>query len=165
MSETNQTKPHTGGCYCGAVRFEAQGPVQFSTVCHCSICRRLQASALGAPVTFFPAGSLKITQGADRVTEFYSPKKYSRPFCSVCGTRLSIGFERSDPPLPVVGVYTTLLDDVIEAKRLEGPYVPANHIFYADRAYDVLDGKPKYVDSPASFGGSDQPLDDRGNPA
>jgi len=31
---------HTGGCHCGAVRFEARGAIEGLEICNCSICRR-----------------------------------------------------------------------------------------------------------------------------
>jgi len=37
-----------GGCYCGAVRYEAAGTPFNETSCHCTICRR----TTGAPFTF-----------------------------------------------------------------------------------------------------------------
>ena len=30
----------TGGCFCGAIRYEAEGTPFHATNCHCSICRR-----------------------------------------------------------------------------------------------------------------------------
>ena len=40
----------TGGCFCGAIRYEARGTPFDETNCHCSICRRTP----GAPfVTWF----------------------------------------------------------------------------------------------------------------
>lgn len=155
---------HEGGCHCGTVRFALEAPPQFTMVCHCSICRQLQGSALGAPATFFPAEGFHITAGSDFVSEFMSPRNYSRMFCSKCGTRLWMGFEKCDLDIPMVAVYTTNLDEVLHADGLNGAFEPAGHAFYADRLYDCLDGKPKFVDMAADFGGSGQLLSDHGVP-
>lgn len=160
----SETKKYEGGCYCGKVRYEAAGPVQFSLACHCSICRRLHGSSFGSPVTFFEPGDFRFTAGEDSLREFQSPMKYSRCFCGECGTRVTIGFEKSEIDFPVIGVYTTGIDEVKQSGVLSGEFVPTHHTFYADRTYDVLDGKPKYADMPAETGGSGKMLDDLGNP-
>ncbi len=36
----------TGGCFCGAVRFEVAGPEKYACYCHCRSCQH----AAGAPV-------------------------------------------------------------------------------------------------------------------
>lgn len=84
----DQKHTHQGGCYCGSVRYEISSDPQFTMVCHCSICRRLQSSAMGAPATFFPVDGVKVTKGQEHLTEFLSPRRYSRAFCNKCGTRL-----------------------------------------------------------------------------
>ena len=75
-----------------------------------------------------------------------------------------MGFEKCDLDIPMVAVYTTNLDEVVHSDRLHGAYEPAAHAFYADRLYDCLDGKTKFVDMAADFGGSGQMLSDRGLP-
>jgi hypothetical protein len=55
----------TGGCFCGAIRYEARGTPFHETSCHCSICRR----TTGAPfVTWFSVRSpdFRIIQGNRR---------------------------------------------------------------------------------------------------
>jgi hypothetical protein len=79
----------TGGCQCGAVRYEvASAPLEIY-VCHCTECRRQSASAFGISV-YVPSDSVRLKQG--------EPKRWSRPaaiagmldchFCVDCGTRL-----------------------------------------------------------------------------
>ena len=37
----------TGGCHCGAIRYEVEGEPQHSALCHCSDCRRHFCPACG----------------------------------------------------------------------------------------------------------------------
>lgn len=95
----------TGGCYCGAVRFEADGAPFDETNCHCSICRR----TTGAPyVAWFtvPLDRFRLVQG--RPTRFRSTAKGTRTFCPTCGTQLT--FENADAP-GAIDVTTCSLDD------------------------------------------------------
>jgi hypothetical protein len=95
----------TGGCYCGAVRFEADGAPSHETNCHCSICRR----TTGAPyVAWFtvPRARFRFVQG--RPSRFRSTEKGTRTFCPTCGTQLT--FEHADAP-GAVDVTTCSLDD------------------------------------------------------
>ena len=75
-----------GGCFCGAVRYEASGPPFHLTSCHCSICRR----TTGAPfVAWFsvPRSSFRFTQGTP--VRFRSTPECTRSFCARCGTQLT----------------------------------------------------------------------------
>lgn len=48
-----------GGCFCGAVRYEAEGEPFHETNCHCSICRRTRARKRGResfPIPLEPLG-------------------------------------------------------------------------------------------------------------
>ena len=75
-----------GGCFCGAVRYEADAAVDHETLCHCSICRRTS----GAPmVAWFsvPRSALVFTAGTP--VYFSSSDHGTRGFCSRCGTPLT----------------------------------------------------------------------------
>lgn len=94
-----------GGCYCGAIRYEAEATAFHMTNCHCSICRRTS----GAPfVAWFslPRPGYRVTQGAP--ARFRSTPKGMRTFCSRCGTPLT--FEHVDTPNEI-DVTTCSLDD------------------------------------------------------
>ena len=79
----------SGGCQCGAVRFEVAGAASKVYACHCRECRKQSASAFGISVIHAPA-DLTVTQG--------SPKNWKRDtasggemscwFCENCGSRL-----------------------------------------------------------------------------
>lgn len=75
-----------GGCFCGAVRYEADGSPSLETNCHCSICRRTS----GAPyVTWFtvPAAGFRSVSGGPAT--FESSGHGTRMFCPHCGTLLA----------------------------------------------------------------------------
>jgi hypothetical protein len=81
----------TGGCFCGGVRYEADGEPYNSTLCHCVDCRR----ATGAPyVGWFSvrAADYRIVTGAPMTWE--SSPNVTRGFCPHCGTQLT--FQRAE---------------------------------------------------------------------
>jgi hypothetical protein len=94
-----------GGCYCGAIRYQAEAAPYNETSCHCSICRR----TAGAPfVAWFSVrrGAFRIVQG--KPMSFRSTPAALRQFCGRCGTQLT--FESSETP-DDVDVTTASLDD------------------------------------------------------
>src|SRR5260370_2404122 len=52
----------TGGCQCGAVRYEIAGAPVATYVCHCRECRKQSASAFGISV-IVRAGDFNLKQG------------------------------------------------------------------------------------------------------
>ncbi len=84
MAEKNL--PITGGCLCGAVRFEATEPPSWVGYCHCQICRKQS----GAPVTVcaeFPHDAVTWVRGTP--TYYSASKKANRGFCPICGSSLT----------------------------------------------------------------------------
>src|SRR5262245_37769721 len=96
----------SGGCHCGAVRYQLEGKPKDVALCHCVDCRR----NAGAPVMAwagYPESSLKMTKGTPKV--FTSSGATQRSFCGDCGTGL---FYRNAEFLPgVVEVQLSTLDD------------------------------------------------------
>lgn len=93
-----------GGCFCGAVRYEAGGEPFNGTLCWCENCR----GTTGAPaVAWFSVArdAFSFTQGAP--TRFTSSEHGVRSFCPACGTQLL--FEDSRFP-DEVDVSTASLD-------------------------------------------------------
>jgi hypothetical protein len=62
---TIQHVPVTGGCLCGAVRYESKEPPIRGYICHCTMCRRNYGSFFGATVRF-PGSAFKLTKGERR---------------------------------------------------------------------------------------------------
>jgi hypothetical protein len=79
----------TGGCQCGAVRYECDGEPLGTYVCHCRECQRQSASGFGISFTVSP-GSIRVTQGAPKFwTHFAASGRRMRcAFCPDCGSRL-----------------------------------------------------------------------------
>lgn len=78
----------TGGCQCGAVRYECSAEPLMAGNCHCHDCQRATGSAY-ASVFFVPRSAVKIT-GEVKYYESKadSGKSILRGFCPTCGSRL-----------------------------------------------------------------------------
>ena len=78
----------TGGCACGAVRYEVSEPFVSSNYCHCTRCQRRSGTAASANGRTAP-GSFHITQGEELV-KGWKPEGggYEKCFCSSCGSAL-----------------------------------------------------------------------------
>jgi len=77
-----------GGCYCGAVRFEAEGDPLFKGQCHCRECQYLSG---GHPnvVVGMPEASFRWSQGTpDSFQRSDLENPVTREFCGACGTQL-----------------------------------------------------------------------------
>jgi hypothetical protein len=75
-----------GGCFCGAVRYRAEGKPTNSVICHCRSCREL-SSAPAVPWVTFERKSFKFIKGRPRT--FKSSKPVRRTFCPTCGAPLT----------------------------------------------------------------------------
>ncbi|NOT39563.1 MAG: GFA family protein [Alphaproteobacteria bacterium] len=111
----------TGGCHCGAVRYQAEGEALTHALCHCVDCRR----HAGAPMvgwTMYPDSAIKVTKGAPKV--YKSSEHGRRSFCADCGTGL---FFTNALVLPgIIDIQSATYDDPAA--------VPAQaHIQVADR--------------------------------
>jgi hypothetical protein len=109
-----------GGCYCGAVRYAAEGEPMMKAQCHCRQCQYFSG---GAPNMFMvmPVDGFRYTKGTPRrFARSDLEKPRTREFCETCGTHLTtrrIGLEAvilkvgtlDNPALfggPEVAIYT-----------------------------------------------------------
>lgn len=77
-----------GGCYCGAVRFEARGEPGLKAQCHCRECQHMTG---GGPNYFMmmPADGYRYTRGAPAsFTRQDIDNPVTREFCGTCGSHL-----------------------------------------------------------------------------
>lgn len=126
----------TGGCFCGTVRYEADGVPFHETNCHCDICRRTS----GAPmVAWFsvPKPGFRLVSGEP--TRFHSTAFGTRSFCSRCGTQLT--FENGATP-DEIDITVSSLD---EPDQLP----PKDHTYIRSRLHwiKLADQLPQYQEA------------------
>ena len=125
----------TGGCLCGAVRFEASGDPLNVRLCHCRQCQQ----AMGSPFfarALFPQAQIRLT---GPTVGHATSARLQRVFCPACGCRIMAS--RTDGSRS--GLALALFDDP-EAFR------PECHMFTAEKvSWLVLaDGLPQYPGRP-----------------
>lgn len=78
-----EAKKYTGGCHCGAVRYEATAELGRVIACNCSICSK-KAHLLA----FVPAEQFTLVAGGDALTDYqFNTKKIHHLFCKTCGVQ------------------------------------------------------------------------------
>ena len=125
-----------GGCFCGAIRYRAEGAPTSSMICHCKTCRRISGAPAVAWATF-PLDQFKFVRGEP--DEFQSSPPVLRTFCRQCGTPLTYRHERDAGTLDV----TTATLDAPEA------FPPTHHSWLShDLAWMKFgDGLPTFPES------------------
>ncbi len=80
--------PHlTGACGCGTVRFEIDEPLIGAAYCHCTRCQRRTGGGASASALAHP-GSIRVTQGQDKVKAWTPEGGWAKAFCADCGSAL-----------------------------------------------------------------------------
>jgi hypothetical protein len=103
------SKPWTGGCACGAIRYEISGEPLVMNDCQCLDCQRKSGTGHGSYLTFPSSGVTKLTGEATRwdiVADSGNVK--TRAFCPVCGSPVYLTFAAMPD---VFTVHAASLDD------------------------------------------------------
>jgi hypothetical protein len=79
--------PLTGGCLCGAVRFEVTEPLVSSGYCHCTRCQRRTGTAASPGARIAP-GSLRVLAGEEHIRAYEPEDGFAKVFCTACGSSL-----------------------------------------------------------------------------
>ena len=93
MPDPTPTEALTGGCLCGAVRFEARPDKFEGYYCHCRMCQLAVGNTRAA---FINLRKDQVRWTAGEPTYFASSKLALRGFCNRCGTPLTFAYNGSD---------------------------------------------------------------------
>ena len=122
----------TGGCQCGAIRYEISSPPVELYVCHCRECQKQSSSAFGISA-IFRRGDFRLTQGTVKswTRDADSGGRVRCNFCPDCGSRL--WHEDGEALETTVSVKAGSLDRPIDlttavhiwiSRKLEGVVIP-----------------------------------------
>ena len=129
---TAQTNKNTGGCLCGAVRYEIDGPLRKVVYCHCGQCRKTSGHFVAA--TAVDLEHLHITEDAG-LSWFESSDIAKRGFCNRCGSSLFWA--------PAHNKYMAVMAGAIDTPT---GLTSREHIHVADKSdyYELSDGLPQF---------------------
>jgi hypothetical protein len=124
----------SGGCLCGAVRYEVRGALRQIIMCHCTQCRRMTGHFMAATAARH-ADFRVVTDGG--LKWFAASQEAQRGFCAHCGSTLFWQGVGRD----YLSIAAGTLDD---SSGLE----VVGHIFVADKGpyYEIADGTPQVME-------------------
>lgn len=130
-----ETTKFTGGCLCGNVRYEVNGPLRDVVNCHCGMCRRLHGNY--GPHTKARNDHIKVTR-TDGLAWYQTSNVARRGFCQRCGSGLFWEpFEQDS-----TGIIAGTLDSFGDLKTI-------GHIFTGEKGsfYEISDDLPQFEQS------------------
>ena len=133
----------TGGCGCGAVRFEVTAPLLSAQYCHCTRCQRRTGTGASANARVEP-GSFHVVSGEDRLRAWKPEDGAEKWFCGDCGSAL---FSRDPHDRDRVGVRLGACDG-------DPGIRPGAHVFVAYAApWEPIpdDGLPRYPERRVAY--------------
>ncbi|MBI2800958.1 MAG: GFA family protein [Gammaproteobacteria bacterium] len=127
--------PLTGGCLCGAVRYEVTGEAREVFFCYCGQCRKAQGTPFVASVPV-AVTDFRLMQGADALKGFRATPSKARYFCGHCGSPIYSQVDGNN----TVRIRAGTLDNR-PSLQLKA------HIYTADKAswYTINDPAPQYA--------------------
>jgi hypothetical protein len=131
---TDSAPIRSGGCLCGAVRYETHGVLRPVVMCHCKQCQRQTGSVMAATASRLQDFRLL---AQEPLRWFAASSEAQRGFCANCGSTLFWQAHGRD----YVSIAAGTLDDT------RGLHI-ACHIFVADKGayYEIEDDTPHIED-------------------
>lgn len=141
MTTMQSSAPLSGGCLCGALRYEIAGPLGRTGHCHCSICRKSHGAAFATWAGVDPE-RFRWTAGAAFLEGYESSPGRLRCFCRKCGS-------------PLASSDAGKVEEVVLATVDGDPGVrPCEHIFVGSKAPwdEITDALPQFEGWPPGLG-------------
>lgn len=124
-----------GSCLCGHVKYRIHGPLTDVLNCHCSMCRKLHASAFRTRAKV-AIRDWEWVSGQNTVKFYESSPGEHKGFCSECGSSILTRFDSNSD---VIGFPLGTLDSDpgVKAER---------HVFVGSKAswYEITDTLPQH---------------------
>jgi hypothetical protein len=130
-----------GSCLCGAVAYEAEGPLVAMARCHCEQCRKASGAEFATNGSV-SAEAFRILRGEEALGEYqWSPGK-RRIFCKNCGSPL---FKKDDASPHQVRLRLGSVDTPLDQK-------PLFHVFVSEKPAwsEITDALPEYSTRPGA---------------
>lgn len=135
--------PFTGGCACGAIRYECSTKPMFMWICHCRDCQRSTGGGGGVNVVF-PKPAVRFTKNEPKyhVLTGTSGEKTYRGFCPECGSPVAA---KADLIPDIQGLSAASFDDPSELELVA-------HIWTASaQPWDFMSPTlPKFATTPTT---------------
>ncbi len=124
-----------GGCYCGKVRYVAEGEPRLKAQCHCCECQYISGGAPNMFMLMPPEGFRYVSGTPKSFTRSDLERPVTREFCETCGTHIAT----RRPGLSAVVLKIGTLDD-------PSAFTPQIAIYAVDRqpVHVIADGLPTY---------------------
>ena len=130
-----------GGCYCGALRYQATGDALFKGQCHCRECQYITGGHPNVVMAMPETGFSYVKGSPKQFRRGDLPNPVTREFCAACGTHILA--KSSALPGAVILKVGTLDDPAVFG-------APQMVIFTIDKQsfHHVPDGVPAFERTP-----------------
>ena len=124
-----------GSCVCGAIRYEAEGPLSAMGRCHCVQCRKASGAEFATNGSV-PAATFRVQTGTELLSSYETSPGAARHFCRRCGSPL---FKKNASRPDEVRLRLGTLDTDADVR-------PAGHYFVSEKPAwsEITDGLPQY---------------------
>lgn len=126
-----------GSCLCGGIQYEINGPLTDVLNCHCSMCRKLHASAFRTRAKV-QSSDWHTIKGQELMKFYESSPGEHKGFCSNCGSSIYTKFD-ANPAVYSFPLGTLDTDPGVKAGR---------HVYVGSKApwFEITDNLPQHAE-------------------